>query len=669
MKANRWNGHTAQAFLAAMAAVVVPVSANAIPLEVQKPRGNGSYDEVERFIDHTGAVNALALSPDGRHLASVGADRAIHIIDGKTWKSARKLAVDADVKDIEFMPTGELVVAGDKSPKYGNCVFVWNWSTNRILGTWIDAASGVVDVAVSPDGRLVAAVESDGRTRVMSRDHKATRVLEEAHPTYRRTSLGFSPDSKTLTTGGINGFVHRWRLSIDTRGMLRGSNQSFYPDFRSVIQASIYAPDASCVGTAHDDGTARIYLEKAKLRYRLMGHKGGALCVAFTPDSKYIVSGGNDNKIRVWNVSAGHLLWEVSGHSGAITRVLAPTEGTVVSASADGTVRLWRRGAGVHPALADVLSDSPRVRPVRKASLAVPKAAEIAKSTSLIKDVFAADFAKATDDNGRRGLAKKLLDQAWQQEDAAVERYAALQIAQRLAIDAKGVNLAITIADEFGAWFEGDPHARLVDVVRALGKTCRSTTERTTLAKSALQLADEAIVADRYVEAARIMEIATTAAIGSRNMALQEAAKVVNERIDAAKAALGAYQNALKLLAKDSANTEANLVAGRFLCFIRGQWVKGVPYLARCSDENLRKSAAKEMAKPDGVEDWEALGNLWQAASKAASEGDRVACAASAEYWYGKALAASTGLRKVKIQRSLQSVGPVPQQVKRRDAP
>lgn len=649
---------------------VVParVAGQAKTPQVQQPRGKGSYDEVHRFTDHTGAVVALAASPNSRHLATAGADRTVHIIDGKNWKSARKLSVDADVKDLEFMPTGEVVIAGERSAKYNACTYVWNWSTNKILAAWNDAAAGVVDVAVSPDGNVVAAVEGDGRTRLMSRRHNTTLVLEEAHPTYRRTSLGFSPDGKTLTTGGINGFVHRWRLGLEGKTMYRGPNQSFYPDFRSYVRASIYAPDGSCVGTAHDDGTARIYLEKAKLRYRLMGHQGGALCVAFTPDSKYLASGGNDNKIRVWDVAAGVLLWEISGHTGAVTRVLAPGEDTIVSASADGTVRLWRRGAGVDPALADVLADEVRVRPARRASLSVPETSELVKSRSLIKEVFAADFAKATDDNGRRGLATKLLAQARQEENAAVERYAALEAAQQLAIDAKAVKLAIEIADEFGVWFEGDPIARLVEVAQGLAKTCRSTQERTLLAKAALQLVDDAMAADRYLEVSRLVEVAATAALAARNPALQEATKAVTERVETAKAAVTAYQNALKLLAKDSANPEANLVAGRFLCFLRGDWEKGVPHLARSSDVNLRKAAERELAMPDGVDDWEALGDLWQAAADAASESDRPACAASAEFWYAKALAASTGLRKVKIQRLLEKVGPVPQQVRRREA-
>lgn len=650
----------------AVATAALAQPARTLPL--QKPTGAGTYDEVKRFTGHTGAVHALALSPDGKYLASAGADRAIHVIDARTWKSTRKSTADADVKDLAFTRTGDLLVAGAKSPKYKACVYLWQWNANKVTFAWNDAEAGVASAAVSPDGKIVAAVENNGRTRLYCREQNATLVLEEANASYPRTTIGFSPDGKTILTGGMNGFVHRWRHGIDARNLHRGPNQSFPPDFRSQIRSTVYAPDGSCVGTAHDDGTARIYLEKAKLRHRLMGHAGGALCAAFTPDSKYIVSGGNDNTIRVWDVVAGQLLWEIAGHSGAVTRVVAPTSDTVVSASADGTIRLWRRGSGGNSAVADAAADFVRKRPERKKALPVPDKSAVAKSKSLIADLFAADFAKATDDSGRRGLATKLLAQARQDENLPEDRYAALESAEAAAIEAKAIDLAIEIADEYGVWFAGDASPRLVGVVQGLSKTCRSVAERTALAKAALRLADEAAGEDRYLDAARILEVASSAALAARKSDLQEAVKAVSERVDKARSAQATYENALMLLSKNSADPAANLVAGRFLCFVRGDWEKGVKHLARCGDANLQKAAEKELAMPKSSEDFETLGDLWQAAAQAVDAGDKAACSAAAEYWYRKALDGAAGLRKVKVQRSLDAVGPVPQSLRRRDA-
>jgi hypothetical protein len=609
-------------------------------------------------------VNALALSPDGRYVASVGGDRDIQIIDGKTWKSARKSVADADVKDIVFTRTGDLVVAGDRSPKLMNCVYVWQWNANKVVATWNDAASVVV-VAISPDGKLVAAIEGDGRVRMMSRDHNSTVLVETGQPAYRRTSLGFSPDGKTLLTGGINGVVGRWRLAVQPRQVSRGKSDHFDAEFNSSIRAVGYSPNGTYVASAHEDGTARIYLERKGLQHRMSGHAGGATAVAFTPDSKMLVSGGADRTIRVWDVATGDLLWEVPGHSGPITRVVVPTADTIISASADATVRYWRRSGDVDPALAGVLADAARNRPARKTSLPPPGASELTKSKALIKDLFAADFAKATDETGRRGLAMKLMAQARQEENLPAERYAALELALNLAIEAKDAKLAIEAADEFGVWFAGDPLPRLVETCQGLAKACRSPQERTLLAKGVLSVVDDAVSTDRYVEASRLMEIATAAASAARNSELQEAAKALSARIETAKSAWDAYQAALRTLKGNSADPAANLEAGRFLCFVRGQWEKGIPYLSRCSNERLREAAAKELSEPDGVEEWESLGDLWQAAATGGLSADKPGCAAAAEYWYRKALDAAAGLRKVKIQRSLDAIGPTPQHLRR----
>jgi hypothetical protein len=109
------------------------------------------------------------------------------------------------------------------------------------------------------------------------------------------------------------------------------------------------------------------------------------------------------------------------------------------------------------------------------------------------------------------------------------------------------------------------------------------------------------------------------------------------------------------------------LEAGRYLCFVRADWPKGIEYLARGSDERLRDAAAREILEPQTAEEWQAVGDLWQAAAESATLSDRGGCSASADYWYRKALDGAAGLRKVKIQQSLEKVGPVPQHLRRQD--
>jgi len=72
------------------------------------------------------------------------------------------------------------------------------------------------------------------------------------------------------------------------------------------------------------------------------GHDGAVVCVAFTPDGKRAVSGGDDRTLRLWDVATGKELRRFEGHRDAVTAVSFSTDGHfIASGSRDRTVRLW----------------------------------------------------------------------------------------------------------------------------------------------------------------------------------------------------------------------------------------------------------------------------------------------------------------------------------------
>ncbi|MFN7572901.1 MAG: hypothetical protein ACK5TK_15850 [Betaproteobacteria bacterium] len=84
-------------------------------------------------------------------------------------------------------------------------------------------------------------------------------------------------------------------------------------------------------------------------------HEGGAVCVAFSPDGKFVVTGGQDGNLRVWDVATGRSAAPLlAGHKGAVTGVAYSPDGArIVSAGVDGTLRFWaaRTGAADGPPL------------------------------------------------------------------------------------------------------------------------------------------------------------------------------------------------------------------------------------------------------------------------------------------------------------------------------
>jgi hypothetical protein len=206
---------------------------------------------------HRGAVTTVAFSPDGKRLVSGSADTTVKIWDTATGKELQSLQGHTDsVTTVAFSPNNLNVASGSE-----DCtVRVWNRDTGRMVTEFKRHNEAVNSLAFSPNGTWLA---STGKADVqiwkpLTGEVVKVRKIGNANPdSGRNNSLAFSPDGQRLAVGytaylkrrenevEIIGRVEVWDLTKDTS--VRVLNHQGVTQRLSHIRTGVHIGDQSCL--------------------------------------------------------------------------------------------------------------------------------------------------------------------------------------------------------------------------------------------------------------------------------------------------------------------------------------------------------------------------------------------------------------------------------------
>jgi hypothetical protein len=292
--------------------------------------------------------------------------------------------------------------------------------------------------------------------------------------------------------------------------------------------------------------------------------------------------------------------------------------------------------------------------------LPVPDEEELKKATEDIRDIYKAEYA-SHDPTELAVLAERLLQRGRRSFEPAERRYVCLYETGSVAAKAGDSALSIRAIEELGRLFAIEQLPMKTAFVQETVKHLRTLDASKTLLESCFALLAEAILADDYEDAERLVKTAEIAAykLGLPRSSLQPSIR----KVQRLKAKYMAIQPALSTLAMQPTDREANRIVGIFRCFEKGDWENGLPLLILSEDARLKDLAQKDQEAPATAEERSALGDRWWALAQERSKEPAKArpkelakanIQQRACYWYERALPSAGDQARADIEKHIR---------------
>jgi WD40 repeat protein len=289
-----------------------------------------------------GDAVAIALSPAGTQLAVGTRDGEIRIISTNDHRQMGPVlrGHDGGIRDLEFAPNGRLLASGGAD----GTIRLWSMSperpdAERVITVTEDVVPGI---AFGPRGLLLASAGGDGATRLWDVVTGEQLGAPLAQGPLAFKAVDFSPDGRALIAGYNDGSIFGWALA---------SGEPVFDTIQGALSSSplklVFNGDGDRFAAVSTDGTLTLFAFPSGVidaRPFRGTQKIGAM--VFTPNGQNIVGGDARGALRVWDIDAqSPVRTTPTGHGQPIIGAELSADGKMLATlGRDLVVRLWRVG-------------------------------------------------------------------------------------------------------------------------------------------------------------------------------------------------------------------------------------------------------------------------------------------------------------------------------------
>ncbi|MEM9004376.1 MAG: NB-ARC domain-containing protein [Cyanobacteria bacterium P01_F01_bin.86] len=283
---------------------------------------------------HEDWVWSLAFSSDGRLLASGSHDRTIKLWDYHTGHLLNVLqGHTASVRSVAFNSDDTVLVSSSDD----GTLRLWQLETGQQQTQLAIHTGPIRSVAFSPDGQTLASGNDDGTVKLWNLlDGKCLGTLTH-QATPRIWSVAWSPDGQMLASAGSDTTIHLWQMtSMQLYRTLEGHTHT--------VTSVCFHAEGQVLVSGSEDKTTRLWdTGTGQCLNVLDGYMNWILAIACSHQGNLLAIGSNEQQIRLFDIWQNHYARTLQGYSNQVLAVdFHPDNHWLVSGGIDGIVRLWQ---------------------------------------------------------------------------------------------------------------------------------------------------------------------------------------------------------------------------------------------------------------------------------------------------------------------------------------
>ena len=318
---------------------VIPQPSVVTPTPTIVPQVPNDFRELRTLTGHSDSVVSVAVSPDGKYLASGSDDDTVIIWDANNGQRLKTLKGHSTyVRSVSWSPDGKYLASGADD----NTVIIWDAKSGEMLKTLKGHSKSVNSVSWSPDGNYLvsganswSSIQSFAELFIWDANNGVILKILKGH--YGSiNSVSWNADGSCLASGSNGGIVIIWDAKSGEK--LKTLDGHF-----STVYSVCWSPDGKYLASGSTDHTVKIWNAKSGQRIKtLEGHSEWVRSVCWSPNGKYLASGAMDYTIIIWDAESGQELKTLEGHSEWVRSVCWSPDGKyLASGSKDKTIKIW----------------------------------------------------------------------------------------------------------------------------------------------------------------------------------------------------------------------------------------------------------------------------------------------------------------------------------------